>query len=324
MRPVSFLALLRILLLVSHHPGGLRAGELDNAILTGELLATKKGSSPARTTLYHHRNTLEHLGALKRHNRFLKANTEDPNVRVLLECQYPTDTQLDATPRDAFSELVLSNEDCREQFFDLFMPSSVGSYSVSYFRASGHPIVWHREYEMDQGSEVLLQAEGTDRRVTLRSSSEIKGILYGLRYWARDELKLVDESFRENRSSVIYPIFSPENAPSPQQVLDEIFALLDSQHDWTILSIRDLIVQCCERRRRPLQVLFAALRLLETKYAKRTVFIPTSRSFATLTARSLAREEFELRGYYRDNKGRYISHIRIHESVRRSCNVQDS
>jgi hypothetical protein len=45
------------------------------------------------------------------------------------------------------------------------------------------------------------------------------------------------------------------------------------------------------------------------------VLIPTSPRAATLTARTAARQDYELRGLHRDEQGRYISHVRIHHRL---------
>lgn len=318
MRPVSFVGLLRILQLAAEYPGGLGPGDLDAQIKKRALLLTKKGSAPARATLYHHRNTLIHLGALMRHGRKLRVNSGDPHVETLLSSPILGGPQLDPGARDAFSELVLRNPDCKERFFDLFVPiRTLGSYGVRQFRSVGCPVLWGRVPRPEARAEVLLRTECKDRAVSLRSPSEVKGVLYGLRYWARDELALVDEFFREGRGSVLYPLLPPETSPSARDMVGEILAAAHWENEWATLSVRELIGELCERRRRPLKSLFDAIRVMERQYPRYVMLVPTSSSFATLTARSVAREEFELRGYYQDDKGRYISHLNIHESIGR-------
>jgi hypothetical protein len=325
MRPVSFSALLRIVHLVAEHPDGLRAGQLDAEVRYRAIVSTHKGSSPARSTLYHHRNTLVHLGTLERRKQLLRVNVDDPSVRILLDCPSPIGSQLDHVARDTFAKLVLDNQDCKELFFDLFMPSELlEAYGVLELRTSGRSMVWRRVSNDDGRTEVILQADSDDRMVTLRSPSEIKGVLYGLRYWARDELALADEFFREGRGSVLYPLLPPEESPSAYEVVGEILHLARWKNEWAMLSVRDLIVELCEKRRRPLKNLFDAIEVLEREYLRYVVLVPTSSSFATLTARSVAREEFELRGYFRDAAGRYISHLRIHNSIRRRSDAHAS
>ena len=322
MRPVSFLVLLRIVHLVAQYPNGIAPGRLDAEVKERALLSTKSGSGPARATLYHHRNALVHLGVLERNGQKLQINPDNPHGRTLLGSPDSGRLWLDPVARDAFSELVVADPACRRRFFDLFVPPELeGSYDLRQFRVLGSPVLWERLRKDSGPAEVLLRAEDGDRVSTLRSQSEIKGVLYGLRYWARDELTLVDEFFREGRGSVLYPVLPPEANPTPREVVGEILSLLDPDREWTTLSVRRLITELCEKRRRTLASLFEALRVLEQEHPRYIVLVPTSSSFATLTARSLAREEFELRSYFRDVKGRYISHLRIHNSIGRQSHV---
>ena len=65
MRSISFAGLHRILKAVAVFPNGLRAGELNKLVQEKEISLTRRSSPPAPTTLYHYRNALLHLGALK-------------------------------------------------------------------------------------------------------------------------------------------------------------------------------------------------------------------------------------------------------------------
>lgn len=318
MRPVSFAGLLRMLQLVAEFPGGLRARDLDALVRERRIHLTRKDVAPARTTLYHYRNTLLHLQALQRDNRRLMTNTQNPCVQVLLDQPSPDSMILSTTTCEAFAALVLQNEDCKTYFFDLFMPE-IDTYSVHQFRTAGRSVTWRWQGD-GCPREVVFQSD-RDKSLHLRSPSEIKSILYGLRYWARDELQLIDEFFREDRGSIMYPIFAAAGDSSTQEIIRHILSLRAEGAEWTTLSLHDLAVYCCERRRQPLVKLFDAIAWLSEKYPGHVVLIPTSRSFATLTAHSWQREEFELRGYFRDRQGRYISHVRLHGSIGRLSDV---
>jgi hypothetical protein len=246
------------------------------------------------------------------------ANTQNPYIQVLLDQSSPNSTTLSTTACEAFAALVFQNEDCRTYFFDLFMPER-DTYTVEQFRTAGCSVTWRWRGD-GSPREVIFQSD-RDKSLHLRSPSEIKSVLYGLRYWARDELRLIDEFFREDRNSIMYPIFVTDGESSTQEVVRHILSLRAEGAEWTTLSLHELAVYCCERRRRPLVKLFAALTWLFEQYPGHIVLIPTSRSFATFTARSRQREEFELRGYFRDRQGRYISHVRLHSSIGRLGDV---
>ena len=313
MRPVSFAGLLRMLQLIEEFPAGLRARDLDAAIKVRRVHLTRDDCIPARTTLYHYRNTLLHLQALQRDGRYLVTNKENPHVLMLLTQPNPAGTTLNRGARQAFSSLVLQNEDCRKAFFNLFM-SDLESYSEQQFRTNGCSVVWQRHYGSNS-KEIILQSESGAHSLSLNSPSEIQSILYGLRYWARDELQLVDEFYQEDRGAILYPILNPEDESLIFETVQDIYSLCSTRDEWTTLSFRDLIVYCCEHLRRSRTNLFSAIEWLFGKHPGYVILIPTSRSLATLTARSRQREEFELRSYFRDKQGRYISHIQLHTSI---------
>jgi hypothetical protein len=320
MRAVSFAALHRMLHLLAEHPQGLRVRDLDAACLKHGICVTRKGTMPAPTTLYHHRNTLVQLEAVRRIGQSWGVNREHRLVGMLLEVPPTAGISLPESAREVFAALVLENPDCKTQFFNLFMPN-VPSYTVAQFRQRGISIVWRRVGAGVLSGSVALRGRKGEPSKLLRTNLEIMSILYGLRYWARDELKLVDEFFREDVGSILYPIMESGRARSPLEVVSDVLSHCQDNGQWTTMSLHDLAVDCCEKRRRPLAALFGAVKWLCENLAGHVVLIPTSRRLATVTARSRQREEFELRGYYVDEQGRYISHLRIHNSVRRRADV---
>jgi hypothetical protein len=316
MRRISFAGLHRILHLVSEYSNGLRPHELDLLITRRKVYRVRRSSDPARTTLYHCRNILLHLGALQREGLGLVVNRENIHVKTLLGEPSPIGHSLSTVARDAFAALVIDNADCRQWFFDLFMPNG-STYSPEALREEGQSVTWQRVPREKGTSKVVLKNERDSRSVTLRTYSEVHAVLYGLRYWARDELELVDEFFQEARGVVIYPIFAPSDGHDLYGVVNDVLTLSSPNSEWTMLSVGDLIVQCCEIRHRAISRLFSAINWLIRTFPGYIVLIPTARSLATITARSPQREELELRAYFRDPRGRYISHIRLHQSLRR-------
>lgn len=316
MRAVSFASLHRVLHTVAESRDGLRVHELNSVIAERGVRITGNGAAPAPTTLYHYRNTLLRLDILRRQGQCLIVNHEDDQVQVLLSQAAPSGTELDAPARDAFAALVLRNEDCRARFFDLFIPDA-RAIGVNTFRARGRSVTWRRIYEGQHAGTVLLVGDsggGESRTLRLYSPSDVQSTLYGVRYWARDELRLIDEFYREGVGAVMYPVL-PLTGDGPCDVAREIPRDMSGASDWTTLSLLDLKVRCCQQKRRPVQNLNDKISWLAHEYVGKIVLIPTSRDQATLTARSEKREEFELRGYFRDGRGRYISHIRLHKSV---------
>ena len=321
MRAVSFAGLHRILKAVAGFPNGLRANEINKLVLENNISLTRRNSPPSPTTLYHYRNTLLHLRALKRDGRMLHVNYDDPDVCKLLRQPAPDkeDQSLCDAAKDSFAALVLKNEQCRSLFFDLFMPLDISSDTVSYFRQNGVPVKWTRHHSSHAG-EVVFQNNTTGCTVRCASPVSVAAILYGVRYWARDELGLIDEYCQQaGDDTIMFPLshsepFSTE-IDSPVLRTVRLLLSLRTPGEWTLLSVFDLIARCCIEQRQPISVLFRAIDWLLKKWPKHTMLIPTSRALATLTATSPQRENLELRRYYRISNGPYISHIRIHQEI---------
>ena len=321
MRAVSFAGLHRILNAVGDAPNGLRAKEINDLVLEKGVTLTPRSSRPKPTTLYHYRNALLRLRALERDGRKLRANTDNPDVRALLRQQAPAngDQSLSDAAREHFAALVLNNDQCRMLFFDLFMPSGESCASVSDFRGNGAPVRWIRK-RSSGAMEVVFENKTTGRSTRHRSPGSLLAVLYGLRYWARDELKLVDEySQRADGGLIMFPVSRRASsiAGHDPSVLHAVRFLLDLRTvgEWTLFSISDLIVHYCETHRRPRATLFDAIDWLRREWPHHTVLIPTSVGLATLTATTPQQEALELRRYYKSSHGPYISHFRIHEDV---------
>ncbi len=322
MRAVSFAGLHRILKAVAEHSnGGVTAGGLNKLVLENNLLYTRKNSIPSPTTLYHYRNTLIHLRLLIREGRLLNVNSEDPDVCKLAQQQAPNNMECLLTDgaRALFSSLVLKNTHCRSLFFDLFMPKSTSSVSLSNFMQLGKSVMWTR-YRFHRTKVVLFRNKATGRRTRCITHSSISAVLYGLRYWARDELKIIDEySQKGKRVTTMFPLTWSELHTNGLDgpLMQTVDALLDlrTTDEWTVFSISDLIIRCCEERGKPIKSLFGAIDWLLQEWPHHTVLIPTSQSLATITATSPQRQKLELRRYYRTPNSPYISHIRIHKDI---------
>lgn len=315
MRPVSFAGLHRILHLIAEYPNGIRANFLNEQIKKRRLYLIRKTSLPSQTTLYHCRNTLLRLKAILRIERKFFINFKKGDVKALINHPASKNSKLTDKVRDAFASLVIQNKDCKEFFFSLFMHKN--DYDEQELRTSGNQVIWKRESPKKGYNIVTLESISNNRKLTLNTPSEIKSILYGVRYWARDELNLIDELFREGTGSIMFPILKFEGEIMVLKVIKDILSLINNiNEEWTTLSLLELANYCCIGKRHPLNILFKAITQLFSKHSGYVVLIPTSRSLATITARSRQREQLELRRYFQDTEGRYISHIRIHKSVK--------
>ena len=320
MRTVSFAGLHRLLHAVAACPGGLRAKEINDLVLDGGVTLTPRESRPKPTTLYHYRNTLLRLGALRRDELKLIPDVANPHVRDLLAVPPPADGKrhLNDAARESFAALALGNDECRSLFFDLFMPSAAGCTSIDDFRERGVPVDWDRRNSSD-ATEVVLRNRATERTARCVSHASVAAVLYGVRYWARDELRLIDEYRQIAGATTMFPVAGRNAAGAERDaaVSGTVRFLLSlrSSGEWAFFSILDLIERCCEQRGQPISVLFEAIDALLDQWRHDVVLIPTSRGMATFTARTPQEEDLVLRRYYTRGAGPYVSHIRIHETV---------
>ena len=325
MRAVSFAGLHRLLQAVGNAPRGLHARDINALVLEKGVTLTPRLAVPKPTTLYHYRNTLLRLGALVRDGRVLRVNIDNPHVDKLLRDELPPalgDQSLSDVAREKFATLVLSNNHCRNLFFDIFMPSNEPCDSVSVFQKQGCPVSWKRAGSASAATIVFRNCT-TGRTISHAERLGAPAILYGLRYWARDELALIDEYCDcSDEGTTMFPVLrraGPSGDPDPNVFQAARFLLSQrGRHpgdEWTLLSISDLIVNYCQAHRQPRTVLFDAIDWLFREWPRHTILVPTSLGLATLAAGSPGQEQLVLRRYYKPKRGPYISHIRFHRDV---------
>ena len=349
MRSISFAGLHRLLHAIYEAPSGLRATEINQLVVSNGLMLSPSKATPRPTTLYHYRRTLGRLEVVARNEKRLVPNLENPEVRALLAISPPAADvfTLSAAARGHFAALVLRNRQCRDLFFNLFFPPGDAYASPAEFLRKAAPVRWARP----KPSAVTPSAEGPQRppretpkrhrrprrsgEFTLQSTLvdggaavygpaagdlPLQSILYGVRYWARDELLLIDEySELAGDGAVMFPIGPQAEATciSDRLVAHAVRFLLANRgpEPWTVFSIHQLIVDYCQELRRPRSTLFRAIDWLRQNWPQHIYLIPTSSGIATLTAISPQQENMALRNYYKDPRGPYVSHFRIHKDI---------
>ena len=316
MRAVSFSAMHSILKIAADAPDGLEALELNRRISNKKIALTRRSSPPSPTTFYHYRNTMIRLGLFVRTDRKLHVNRDHLDVAALLREPVINGGLTDAA-RERYSSLVLQNDQCRSLFFDLFMPNGGHDFSVSDFRRNGRPVEWERDESGQTGTRGVIFRKSEPSHVTrCEGHWRINSILYGVRYWARNELKLVDEYCRKaGWTTVMFPLSQPGLSDQDVERTTDLVLSARSADEWTVLSVSDLILRCCVKQHKPVKVLFEAIDLLLREWPGHIVLIPTTRSLATLAADSPLKEELALRSYYKSPEGPYISHIRLHQDI---------
>lgn len=317
MRPISFRSLYSIIKSIykTLPQEGFEAGQVNNLILEKNLVSTELGKRPSPTILYHYRNTLLKLCIVTKLRRVLRLNYENPLIKELLRENF-AGNELTEDVVNIFRQLVFLNADCRNAFLDLFMHKT--EYCMDDFFESGTYVTWQNSSE-DRQRRVQFLNLTTGKGLVLKTPNEIHSVLYGLRYWGRDELHFLDEFFREDRGAILYPIKTAtrQDEIELQRIICESIGM---NSEWTTLSVRDLALSLCVQKKLPLRVLFRAIESLVNLHSGYIALIPTGRRFAAIGARSFQREQFELRSYLKDEQGRLVSHIRLHRDLRRVSN----
>jgi len=312
---VSFVALRELIGYIAQHPEGVRPKEMETWAREKARLRTQSGKLVSKTTIYHYRNTLRHLGILVVANGRYQIAKEQPLVFKLLETIRTGTPKLLPQERELFARFVVQNPDCREYFFDLFMPEGITDYDLGGFLAKGQPVVWRRMEIEEQRIEELYNLEHREKRRWIRSEDERQAILYGVRYWARNELGFIEEIFLEGTGGMMFPVYLGGPVPDPR-ILKALQEAIFPQEEWTFFSLREIATTWGPEYRVSLKRLYGTLQWTHRQFPQYVVFIPTSESFATITATSPQAEIYHLRGYLRDEKGRYISHIRVHRKLK--------
>lgn len=310
-RSVSFVSLRELIYALSLLNNEFRAKDINEVAFHLPFVVTQKGEKPSPTTMYHFRNILLHLGVFIRNRQMYSINFDDSLVTDLINCLKPGSSELTQEERIAWGELILRAHDCRTHFFDLFV--SKMEYDLKIFIEQGGVIAW-QPLESPKGRTIRLYNIFNGSKTTLlQSEDEIQAILYGIRYWSRNELKIIDEFFLEDLGGVMYPLeISTENKEN-QIIAYFREELSNEEYQWHTFSVRDILFKLGPKLRLPVNVIHGTIIKLQKNYSEFIVFIPTAKSFATLTASTNVAEKYQLRGYFLDEKGRYISHIRIHK-----------
>ena len=317
MRGVSFATLHRTLCFFAGVKSAVRARDIS-AFVLGDLDHVR-GVKASATTLYRYRSTLHRLGLMSRRGGLWHVELDDELVRSLTALCPGNSATLISHARVPFAEAVLRHSDCRALLFDLFMPDGCVGLDFGTFCARSAPVAW-RHVRRGKQNRLEIWNRHTEQRRCYEHEQAVLAVLYGLRYWVRDELEVIDEyaELGANAATLfaVYPLPEGDRAREAR-VLDAVRFVLSARTGahWTTLEVADLIRHYCVERRQPREVLFAALNWLCRHRARSVALVPTPVAVATLSASSASREHLELSRYYRDGRGRFIGDVRVHANA---------
>jgi hypothetical protein len=314
MRWVSFAKIRDILLLIKDNNGKFRAKDLEQLGIQKKIFLTKEGKPFSHSTTYHYRKVMEHLNIVVLRNRRYWLS-ENPSMQQLMTiANFGNPLMLEE--KLLFSSIVITNEDCRRNFFDIFMPPNKKTdYNLSTFIESGLPITYMIE-TTTIGKKAILANLTTNEtlEIDLRDRDKINAILWGIRLWCLDELEIIDDIFLINKGIVLFPI-NQNSSLTRKEIISYLFGSIIPTDDWTVLSLPELTYEWSIKLKISTEKFHEALDYLYSQFPDMIVLIPTSPSFIRIMTPFEKRDKALFKGYLRDKEGRFISHMRIHKRL---------
>lgn len=328
MRWVDFRALRDLLSLVGAHPNGLRANELERLATSRGALLRRDGQPYARSIHYHHRRTLERLGLLVRRGRFYTLDTSLAEVGVLTAgTQFGEPLQ--AHEKEGFANAVLRNQDCHDVFFSTFLSSPEPVRDVRRFVAEAAPAEmvvktgsWAPD-EVHSGTsrprrstpkQVSMRPVGTTGWRVLKGANAVQAVHFGLRTWCADQLGFMDVARSANGTYTIYPTHIVPRL-SEQELGALMLDAIEFDGDWATVRIPDCALATGITQQVRMEQAKAVLRGWLTEHPSLVDGVATRIGFIT---QDLAESQhaLALKGYLRSNAGAYLSHLKIHRTLR--------
>ena len=330
MRWVDFRALRDLLLLVGLAPGGLRARDIARLATEERILLRRDGQPYARSTHYHHRRTLERLGLLERRGRILTLDKRSPEASVLT-ARTDFHEPLSALEKEAFGNAVLRNEDCHEVFFRSFVESPGPVPDVATFVRCAAPVEISTrrgstavcdEHPRDRGygrrgtesQHVAIRRAGESEWRVLEGAKAVQAVHFGLRSWCSDQLGFVDVTCAADGTYTLYPKHIVPQLTT-QQLAAAMLDAIDFDGDWATVRIPDYALETGIRQRVSVEQAKDVLAEWLKEHPDLVAGVATRIGFITsgLPDRQHA---LALRSYLRSSSGAYLSHLRIHRTLR--------
>lgn len=324
MRYVHFEKIVGLLRLVAHETTSLSAGRIEELGVKSGILLRADGRPFSRSTMYHYRKVMEHLGLLRLDGSTYLIGTSTAVEKLIAA---PLDSTLSISDKETLASTIVNDQTCRRVFFDFMMDRQ--EYGLAELRSTGRAmrIISETAASLDSEGPFKVVPHGTaiqivagDNRVeTLDTSDQINAIIWGLRLWAL-ELGITDEMLLwYSTGRVVVPISEyPLIAASSSALMEAILALLNQSHnrsDWELVSIPSLLRTALETYRYPLATLKSGLIDLQQQHSDRMMFVPSSAALLDLRTPYEKQERLVRLAYVQLKNGVLASHIRVHTSL---------
>ncbi len=329
MRHVDFENIKDMLHLVNQNNGLLKPRDFDSLGIAKKVLISKFKNKPmARSTRYNYRKVMENLGLIKIYNDKYVISGEF-KIRRLLEIT-EFGKPISEQGREIIREIIVSNDDCRRNFFDIFMERT--NYDLADLRTNGMPIFietpamrtsylnsdtikFSDQDRHNTNINAIILRNINGKEMVLQNADQIYAVYWGIRRWSA-KLNITNEvmiDFSEGR--LIYPINPNFDEKRICEVLLKYMDSAKSQNEWVIIHIPNLIKLILIETRFSLIDVKKFLIKLKNKYTYLIMFIPTSTIFIDIKTPYNRQDHLFRSSYLYDERKRYISHLRINKKL---------
>ena len=294
---------------------------------TSKFCCARDGRPYARSTHYHHRRTLERLGLLEKRDRHYVLNRRNPETGALT-VQTSIRERLQPSEKKAFANAVLRNKDCHDVFLGNFLPARQAVYDVTTFVEQAHPAkidihsVVGRPAGSGQGHDaghahskrVAIRPAGATDWSVLDGAVAVQAIHFGLRSWCVNQLGFLDIACGADGTYTAYPKHIVTRLPD-QELAVKMFADLEFADDWATIRVPDCALATGIKQRVSIDQAKSVLMHWLTGHPDLVAGVPTRVAFITAGLPD-PQHALALKSYLHSNSGAYLSHVRIHRTLR--------
>lgn len=325
MRYVSFDKMNDILHIIYNTNGSLSPSQLDQKVRESAIFRDDYGRPKVgHSTLYHYRKVLEGLSLVNlERGRYFTSNDEGTSefLKVTASEGYPSERA-----KEILRIKILSNRECRENFFDLFM--RVKDYSLDDLRMKGSfAKVQILQNQPIISKKVTTTSDKLNKNITKRVNSveiipfsgvskiidnfdSLQAIFWGVRLWAL-ELDIINEVYSSQyKSRVMY-------ATDPKVSNENLFHYLleegssSDNSNWIEFYMPAYVEKVCLKTRVPIKVLHNFIKSMIHKNEAAISFVAVTMNVMKSDSPYEGMDETLLYLYPYINEIGHISHIRI-------------
>ncbi len=317
MRYVNFEKLKRIIHIVDQNDGKLTVGALERKIRDSRIFLNRDGQPQVgHSTLYHYRKVLEnfHLIILKNDAKYYVSS--DAITKTFLSITRSSSGPLSEAAKECLRIKLVENDDCRENFFDVFM--SKPNYDLQDLRSLGNPakveFLKNQKIQAKRSckskSRPLRITSGVGRDIELETYDKIQGIFWGLRLWSLN-LNITNEIYTlEDNKRVIYPVSDKVNHT---QLLTDFVNFGNNKRDseWIEIYLPPFIEGICLAKRIAISDLHAFMISLVQHNESIVSFTPITMNAIMSTSPYAGMDETFLQYFPYINGVGHVSHLRL-------------